>query len=94
MGLSFSWDQQKADANVKKHGVEFAQAITVFADILSLTVADPDHSHDEERLLTTGMSRDGQVLVVVHTDSGDDIRVISARAATPRERRQYEDRGR
>ena len=94
MDLSFAWDPAKAQANAQKHGVEFYEAVTAFADALSVTVADPDHSVGEVRFLTLGVSARGRLLVVVHTDVADEIRLISARQATPRERRQYEERGR
>jgi uncharacterized DUF497 family protein len=91
--LSFIWDPAKAEANTRKHGVEFLEAVTAFSDPLSVTVADPDHSVGQVRLLTLGVSARGRLLVIVHTDVEDEIRLISARQATPRERRQYEEHG-
>ncbi len=92
MTLLFEWDEQKADQNHEMHGVSFEEAATVFGDPLSLTIDDPLHSTDEERFViigaATGLRR--RVLVVVHTARGDRIRIISAREATPRERRSYE----
>jgi uncharacterized protein len=88
--MAFEWDIEKADRNLKKHGVPFDEAASAFADPLSMTYDDPDHSWEEERYLTIGTSRSGRLLIVAHTDRGEDIRIISARAATPRERRMYE----
>jgi uncharacterized DUF497 family protein len=84
------WDPNKAEANVAKHGVSFNDAATVFNDALALTITDPDHSFEEDRFITMGLSARNQLLVVVHTDSAEVIRLISAREATPRERRTYE----
>lgn len=89
--MEFEWDDTKAELNVHKHGVLFAEAMTVFADPLSLTGYDPDHSESEDRFLTMGFSADGRLLVVSHTDRGEVIRIISARLASRRERRDYED---
>lgn len=89
--LDFEWDQNKADANVRKHGVSFEEAATVFGDPLSLTAYDPDHSLEEDRFITMGTSSDGRLLLVSHTDRDDRIRLISARVATKRERRAYEN---
>jgi len=89
--LDFEWDLNKAAANVGKHGVTFDEAATVFGDSLSLTVYDPDHSYDEDRYITMGTSADGRLLIVSHTDRDDRIRIISARKATRRERKVYEN---
>ena len=89
--MEFEWDDGKAETNETKHGVTFAEAMTVFADTLSATGYDPGHSDEEDRFLTMGMSIDGRVLVVSHTDRGDVIRIISAREASRRERKDYED---
>lgn len=86
----FEWDPEKAESNFKKHGVSFEEAESVFFDPLSLTVADPLHSVEENRFIITGFSEHGRQLVVVHTDRNDKIRIISARLATPKERRKYE----
>ena len=91
MGLVLEWDGEKAWENFNKHGVAFTEAATVFGDPLSLTIADPLHSTDEERFVTIGQSTEGRLLVVVHTERGDTIRIISARVATRRERRSYEE---
>ena len=90
MGLLFEWDREKAEANLRKHGVGFAEAATVLLDPLSLTIADPDHSDVEDRYVALGWSGRGRLLAVVHTDHADCIRIISARLASRRERRVYE----
>jgi uncharacterized DUF497 family protein len=84
------WDPEKAASNFTKHGVDFHEAGTVLDDPLSTTFPDPDHSLDEQRYLTIGSSLSGRILVVAHTDRGEAVRLISARAATPTERRFYE----
>jgi len=89
--VKFTWDPAKAAENLRKHGVDFREAATVFDDPLSTTFPDADHSTDEQRFLIIGMSALGQILVVSHTDAGETIRIISARAATRRERRFYEE---
>lgn len=91
MGITFEWDPQKARQNLRKHGVSFEEAATVFADPLSLTIADPLHSDQEDRFVTIGRSANGKVIVVIHTDRGDRLRIISSRAATPREQVAYEE---
>jgi uncharacterized DUF497 family protein len=88
--LTFEWDEKKADSNLTKHGVSFDEAATAFGDPLSVTVADPQHSGDEPRFLLLGTTRAGRVVVVVHTERCDNLRIISARLATRGERRTYE----
>lgn len=88
--MQFEWDNFKAWKNLKKHGVSFEEASTVFGDPLSLTVADPLHSFSEERFITIGSSARGKTIVVIHVQKGDNIRVVSARRATKRERKVYE----
>ena len=90
MGLEFQWDNRKATENLRKHNVAFQEATTVFSDFFSLTIPDPSHSQSEERLVTTGYSEKQRLLVVVHTERGDVIRIISARKATSYERKTYE----
>ena len=85
----FEWDEFKARQNLAKHGVLFVEATTVFLDPLSIAVDDPDHSQGEQRYLIIGYSHRGRLLVVVHVDRGDNIRIISARTATGYERRTY-----
>ena len=89
--MEFEWDESKAEANLQKHGVSFTEAMTVFADPLSVTGYDPKHSDGEDRFLTMGLSATGRLLVVSHTDRDQYIRLISAREATRRERKDYED---
>jgi uncharacterized DUF497 family protein len=88
--IIFEWDPQKAKTNFEKHGITFDKASTVFKDTLSLTIEDPLHSYDEERLVLIGMSYKNRLLVVVHTERGESIRIISARKAVKRERKYYE----
>ena len=92
MSLTFEWDDRKARVNLAKHGVSFAEATTVFGDPLSLTISDPDHSQTEDRWIILGRARTGKLLVVVHTERGDNIRIISARSASRRERKVYEQK--
>ena len=92
MNAEFEWDPEKAAANLRKHGVDFSEAATVFFDPLSLTVPDPLHSTNEDRFVITGLSEGRRHLVVVHADRGDRIRIISARLATAGERKRYESR--
>lgn len=88
--MHFEWDQRKDDANIRKHGVSFAEAQTVFGDPLEVTIADPDHSVGEDRFLSVGMSNESRLLVVSYTERpGYRIRIISARAASRNERRQH-----
>ena len=89
--MDFEWSDAKAASNLKKHRVSFLEAMTVFADPLSLTGYDPAHSADEDRFLTMGTSDAGGLLLVSHTDRHDSVRIISARLATRRERKDYEN---
>jgi uncharacterized DUF497 family protein len=89
-GLTFEWDRRKNASNRRKHGVPFAEAATAFNDPQSVTIPDPDHSIDEERFLLIGSTGLDRLVVVVHTERGDNIRLISARLATPLERRTYD----
>ena len=91
MKLGFEWDEEKAKANLKKHRVGFDEGTTVFTDHFSMTIHDPDHSADEERYIDIGSSDKGRVLVVVYTERGSNIRIISCRRATPTERKLYEE---
>ena len=90
MSLTFEWDERKASDNLKKHSVSFSGASTVFADPLSRTIDDPLHSVEEERFVVLGESSLQHLLVVVHSYVGNTIRIISARSATARERKDYE----
>ena len=89
--MRFEWDPSKAAENLARHGVSFEEAATVFRDALSATGADPDHSFDEDRFVTFGVSTAGRLLAIAHTHHDDTIRIISARPATPRERAIYEE---
>ncbi len=88
--MRFQWDSRKAAANYHKHGVPFEEASTVFGDPLAGTIRDPEHSHDESRLITIGESDARRLVVVMHADRGEDIRIISARLPTRREKKRYE----
>jgi len=91
MSIKFDWDPGKARRNLRKHGIDFNEASTVFADTLSITIPDPDHSQDEERWVTMGLSHRQRLLVVVYTEEEETIRLISARTADRLERRKYEE---
>ena len=91
MALRFSWDPRKAIRNQRKHGISFPEATTAFADLLSVTIPDPDHSVGEHRYLLVGMTALSQLVVVAHSERGDEIRLISARQATRAERETYEE---
>ncbi len=91
-GLVFEWDQKKESENRRKHHVGFAEASTVFGDPLSITITDPNHGGSESRSVIIGTSSERRLLVVVHTIRGQHkVRLISARLATTRERRNYEE---
>ena len=92
MALKFEWDPQKAARNLAKHGVPFEEAATAFGDPLGRITSDPRHSVDEERFVLLGFSRRQRLLAVMFAERGEAIRIISARRATPRERRDYEQR--
>ena len=89
--MHFEWDPKKAIANRRKHGVTFEEATSALRDVFSATAHDPDHSDDEERFVTFGVSSQGRLLTVSHTDRGNAIRIISARLATNIERQIYEE---
>ena len=89
--VTFEWDDHKADANERAHGVTFAEAVTVFDDDLAMVATDPDHSSGEFRLLILGGSNQGRLLLVSYTERGANIRLISARIATRREKKDYEN---
>ncbi len=90
MTPEFEWDATKATDNLQKHGVAFEEALTVFADPLASIFSDPDHSSDERRELIIGHSAHQRLLVVSFTDRSPRARIIGAREATARERRDYE----
>ena len=89
--MEFEWNPDKAITNIKKHNVSFTEAATVFNDPLSLTYPDPDHSINESRYITIGLSKTGKIIILAHTDRNNKIRIISARLATRQERRFYEE---
>ena len=89
--LSFEWDDWKNQENQRKHGVSFEEAMSAFADLLSFTISDPDHSRGERRYLLLGLSYQGRLLVVSHTERGETIRIIHARRAGRREKRMHEE---
>ncbi|HEY9692241.1 MAG TPA: BrnT family toxin [Oculatellaceae cyanobacterium] len=86
--MAYQWNEDKAATNLRKHGIDFADAVSVFSDDLAITI--PDERFDEERFITIGIDAFGRVLVVVYTLRGDEIRLISARKATRLEQQQYE----
>ena len=89
--MEFEWDPKKSAANERKHDVTFQEASTVFGDRLAMTFVDPDHSNNEQRYLTFGLSKYNRLLVVAHTDRGEKTRIISARLMDRKERRIYEE---
>jgi len=88
--VQFEWDAAKAARNLTKHGVSFDEASTVFGDPLAGTILDPRHSDEEPRFVTVGLSTSRRLITVAHAEREDRIRIISARRATRRERREYE----
>jgi uncharacterized DUF497 family protein len=91
MGPILRWSPGKARSNLRKHGVTFEEAAWVFRDVFSITISDPLHSAEESRFVTIGRSARDRTLVVVHSEVGETIRIISARLAARRERREYEE---
>ena len=87
----FQWDEEKAKSNLKKHGVSFEEGATIFNDPMIATILDPDHSKDEERFISIGMSLIRRLLTVIHTYRKDRLRLISARKATKAEKKNYEN---
>jgi uncharacterized protein len=92
MALTFEWNARKASANLRKHGVSFEEASTIFGDPYELMLPDPDHSADEERSISIGESGAGRLLLVVYLERAGVIRLISAREAERREAVQYRER--
>jgi uncharacterized DUF497 family protein len=90
--MEFEWDLKKANANRRRHGVSFEEAAMVFSNILSFTYDDEAHSQTERRYATLGVSNRGRLLVIAHTTRGERVRIISAREATPTERKWYEEK--
>jgi uncharacterized DUF497 family protein len=91
VAYSFTWDPKKAASNLKDHGVSFDEAATVFGDVLAMNMPDPDHSEGERRFLVLGMSRASRLVLVSYAERPPRTRLISARLATGRERRRYEN---
>jgi uncharacterized DUF497 family protein len=89
--VKFEWDPEKAALNLRNHGVSFEEAASVFGDPLAATIPDPEHSTEEARSITMGVTPSQRLLVVVHTDRADRIRIISARPATRAEKKKYEE---
>ena len=89
--MKIEWDPQKAKLNLTKHGVAFEEAATALSDPMAVTGADPDHSDNEERYITFGVSARNRLLVVSHAEEGETIRLISARKASKGERELYEE---
>ena len=87
----FQWDEEKAKSNLKKHGVSFEEGATIFNDPTIATILDPDHSKDEERFISIGMSVIRRLLTAIHTYRKDRLRLISARKATKAEKKNYEN---
>jgi hypothetical protein len=89
--LLFEWDPNKAKENLETHGISFDEASTVFRDVLSLVIHDPLHSEEEDRFVLIGGSHRNRLLVIVHTERSNNIRLISARKASKKERKQDEE---
>ena len=90
--MNFEWDEDKAEANLKKHKISFEEAKTVFADPFAITIVDPKNSIDENRYIDIGASAGGKVIVVSYTERERQIRLISCRKAAKNERKIYEER--
>ncbi|HHC25415.1 MAG TPA: BrnT family toxin [Desulfobacterales bacterium] len=89
--MNFEWNRQKSQISLKKHGISFEEAKTVFDDPLYVDFYDPDHSDDEHRYLIVGRSDKGRLLIVSYTERDDMLRLISARKTTRKERKAYEN---
>jgi uncharacterized DUF497 family protein len=94
MGFNFEWNEEKASLNHKKHKADFEEATTVFLDPFSMTIPDPEHSEFKARYIDLGLSDKGRLLIVVYTERGMNIRIISCRKASNSERKFYEKEGR
>ena len=93
MKPNFEWDSDKAEKNISKHDVDFDEASSVFDDPMFITFLDEEHSIDEERYITIGLSNKGRLLLVAHAERSDRIRIISARKATKNEEKFYQEAG-
>ena len=89
--MKFEWDPKKAALNLQGHSVSFEEAASVFGDPFAATISDPEHSTEEPRFITMGVTPAQRLLVVVHTDRVDRVRIISARPATRAEKKKYEE---
>ena len=89
--MEFEWNSQKAAKNLRNHRISFSEAATIFDDPLSVTVPDPDHSSEEDRLIIVGQSHAGRLLIVSFAERGERFRIISARELTRAERKTYEE---
>jgi len=89
--IEFEWDEKKAQLNFEKHKVSFEESVTVFHDPLLATMADPDHSYDEQRYITLGQSVKGRILIISYAERQSRTRIISCRKATSREQKAYEE---
>jgi uncharacterized protein len=90
-GMEFDWDSKKAAANLKKHGLSFQEAATMFGDPMAYMVADPNHSEDEDRYVSIGYTETGRLVVVSHTEHEGVTRIISPRKANRKERKSHEE---
>ncbi len=93
MKSNFEWDTDKAEKNILKHNVDFDEASSVFDDPMFITFLDEEHTIDEERYITIGLSNKGRLLLVAHAERSDRIRIISARKATKNEEKFYQEAG-
>ena len=91
MALMFEWNEEKSNGNLRKHGVSFDEAKTVFNDPFAMTISDPEHSAQEDRYIDMGMSSQGRIHMVWYTERGRTIRIIGSRKATRNQRREYEE---
>ena len=92
MNLTFEWDEEKANSNLKKHKISFEEGKTILDDPFLLTFPDLEHSEFEERYINIGTSVRGRILILIHTERGENIRIINCRKATSTERKAYEKR--
>jgi len=93
MAASFEWDPQKAKSNLQKHQVDFEEASSIFNDLQFISFLDDEHSQDEERYISIGLSNKLRILMVAHTERNNKIRIISARKATENEKKFYQEAG-
>ncbi|MDQ3632979.1 MAG: BrnT family toxin [Acidobacteriota bacterium] len=89
--MKFEWDKEKAESNLKKHGISFDEAVSAFDDLFNVDLFDPKHSEDENRFILVGQSENERILIVSYAERGDKIRIINARKVTSKERKDYEN---